>query len=206
MIRMDSSNDRIFKTGSLVCCKSSPAVCVVDMIDAEALLAKLYKLDARNAPAIWVPLADVTVVPPRPELADVHLAGYRVKPRIADVRSISTTASYVDLNGFVQTGPDPCAEGYNSLRWVCELDLMLPNWSDTVGTEQVCVSNAALVLSALRNLERFGRQLSAGVCVPQLRWVAVSELFAIGSGVAQALCVRHGFDPDECIWVPEDEG
>ena len=29
------------------------------------------------------------------------------------------------------------------------------------------------------------------------RWVLVQEAFGVGSGVANALCLRYGFDPDE---------
>lgn len=32
-----------------------------------------------------------------------------------------------------------------------------------------------------------------------LRWVAMKDAFCVGSGVANALCWRFGFDPDETV-------
>lgn len=31
------------------------------------------------------------------------------------------------------------------------------------------------------------------------RWALVRDAFGVGSGVANALCLRYGFDPDECL-------
>lgn len=31
------------------------------------------------------------------------------------------------------------------------------------------------------------------------RWVMVRDAFGVGSGVANALCRRYGFDPDEAL-------
>lgn len=31
------------------------------------------------------------------------------------------------------------------------------------------------------------------------RWALVRDAFGVGSGVANALCRRYGFDPDECL-------
>lgn len=31
------------------------------------------------------------------------------------------------------------------------------------------------------------------------RWILVKQVFGVGSGVANALCRRYGFDPDECL-------
>lgn len=31
------------------------------------------------------------------------------------------------------------------------------------------------------------------------RWVLVRDAFGVGSGVANALCRRYGFDPDEAL-------
>lgn len=31
------------------------------------------------------------------------------------------------------------------------------------------------------------------------RWVAVMDMFALGSGYAQQLCARFGLDPDEYV-------
>lgn len=33
----------------------------------------------------------------------------------------------------------------------------------------------------------------------QPRWVAVMDTFAVGCSVAQELCVRFGFNPDEMV-------
>jgi hypothetical protein len=33
----------------------------------------------------------------------------------------------------------------------------------------------------------------------QPRWVSVKRLFAVGSGVAEAICWKYGYDPDKDI-------
>lgn len=35
--------------------------------------------------------------------------------------------------------------------------------------------------------------------VQHFRWVAVKDVFALGAGYSQRLCVRFGFDPDEMV-------
>lgn len=51
-----------------------------------------------------------------------------------------------------------------------------------------------LIRSVIRNLEGPSKYRSKhGVA----RWVLVRDAFAVGSGVANALCREFGFDPDE---------
>lgn len=52
------------------------------------------------------------------------------------------------------------------------------------------IADSVLVARAIRSARYRGRHGS----MP--RWAVVMEVFALGSGYAQQLCVAHGFDPD----------
>lgn len=51
-----------------------------------------------------------------------------------------------------------------------------------------------LIRSVIRNLEGPSKYRSKHGTA---RWVLVRDAFAVGSGVANALCREFGFDPDE---------
>ena len=51
------------------------------------------------------------------------------------------------------------------------------------------IANSVLVARAIRSARYRGRGTMP-------RWAVVMEVFALGSGYAQQLCVAHGFDPD----------